>query len=247
MTDKLLVVPAWWFSPRALEAIPANLAALDELRRRCEVVMFAWPCVRGGAAVGTDWREIVDALVARTDRRTHLLAVGVPAVGLMAASRGAPCSFINCGVYWPAATLRAVGQHDFADYTERPFPARSYFFVRQVLRGASERKVHEVATIIDAEVDWELARQVFESYHSIDLLAERAVVSAPALYLATPAEELNPGGIQGFIRMAPNTQVRQLRRWPDRMDEEESGRELAAHVLDFLSQLEELSSDAGPE
>lgn len=238
MVDKLLIVPAWWYSPRALEAIPANLSALDELGRHFEIETFVWPCVHGGASLGTEWREIVDALVSRLDARTHLLALGVPGIGLMVASRGAPRSFINSGRYVPAATLRAVGQHDFADYTERPFPARSYFFVRQVLKGASERQVHEVASIIDAEVDWELAREAFESYHTIDLVAERAFVDVPALYLAAPAEEPDGEGVQGFRSLVPKTEVRQLSRWPDRMDEEETGRELARHIIEFVEGLD---------
>ena len=89
MAEQLLVVPAWWFSPRALEAIPANLSALDELRSHFEVDIFVWPCVHGGAEVGPDWREVVGALVSRVEARTHLLAVGVPGIGLMVASQAA--------------------------------------------------------------------------------------------------------------------------------------------------------------
>jgi hypothetical protein len=241
VADRLFIVPAWWFSPRALEATPANLAALDSLRAHFDVETFIWPCVRGGASVGTAWHDIVNAVVDRIDSKTHLLAIGVPGIGLMAATRGAPRSFINSGLYVPAATLRALGQHEFADYTQRPFPARSYFFVRQVLKGASEEKIHEVASIIDAEVDWGLALQVVESYHTLDLIAERALVQAPALYLATPGEELDSGGVRGFKLLAPQTQVRQLHRWPDRMDEEEAGRELAIHVIEFVQQLEKPS------
>lgn len=233
----------WWWSPDHCEEIPAIRRALDEFRREFEVTVFHWPCLYGGARVGTDWQAVVANLSDSLDSDTHLVTMGGSALALVAlGTAGAEArSFATDGLTVPPATLEALDLPTMAEGSAALFQLESgYQFARLHMQGADEETLDSTARRLDSDIDLNALRRMLASYETLDLVAEAPRVDLPTLYLDPPLPLAASSGHEVrdiFLRFAPEASVGELIVWPNRLHEESCGRDLSRAVLQFLRKI----------
>lgn len=104
------------------------------------------------------------------------------------------------------------------------------------MAGADEEMWTEVARAFDSDVDWNLARKQMALAEELDLEVDSPrLEKVPTLYLDSP---LSVAGFEEmtevFLRYAPNARVERLSIWPGRLQDPESGLDLAGKATAFI-------------
>jgi hypothetical protein len=93
-----------------------------------------------------------------------------------------------------------------------------------------------VAHAFDVDVDWAQAREQMSLAEELDLEVDPPrLQKIPTLYLDSP---LSVAGFaemtEVFLRYAPNARVERLSIWPGRLQDPESGLDLARKAIAFI-------------
>jgi hypothetical protein len=248
MTERIVFVPGWFFSPAACEQVPAIRTALDAFREGHEVEVFRWPCTRGGPDAPPTWAGAAGALREQLDGDCHVVSMGAAtAVSLMALDgQGERVgSYVAAGMSTPPATLREAGLDSVAAGAEAMFNwMRSYQYIRLVMQGASEDVWTRTADMMDLDVDWDHTVALQRSMGELNLIARAPKITCPTLYLDSP---LNVAGFADvrdiFLRLVPGARVEELEVWPSRLQEKATGLDLTRKALPFIGKGSALSRD----
>jgi hypothetical protein len=241
MAERVLVTPPWGFSPRALEAFPAGRAFLEDLRSLYRVEVFRWPVLVGDDRSAGDWRTIVSSIQSEFSSDCHLVCTGGASTSSLLAlsnSPGAVHSLVAEGLVLPEATLRAVGLKSLAEVVRVLQPSDrswSHQLTRLTMTNSSEEEIEETAHLIEEDIDWAKIDEASRSYNGVDLVEEGVRIDLPTLYLQGQMplagyEEMR----DVFLRFVPHAQTGTLSKWPQELDDEESGHELARVTTAFL-------------
>ena len=244
MQPRVLFVPTWLISPDACEALPAIRSALEDLRKRFTVDVFAWPWVAGGKSSANGLSGTAEQLRASMSQDCHVVTMGSGTVNLLIALDGneeLAASLTCAGFSVPPATLRSLDRPSVASGASAMFRWKSsYQYVRLVMPGADEEVWTEAAKVLDRDVDWQRAGVTLQEMEECDLEVSGPRVSAiPALYLDSP---LSVAGFaemtEIFLRYVPQAKVEELAAWPGRMQDSETGRDLSRKVIAFIEAVE---------
>jgi hypothetical protein len=240
---RVLFVPKWSISPAGCRLIPAVRTALDELRRRYEVEIFAWPTVRLDKPGRLNWEDAVSALRSSFADDQHVVAMAPSPVALCLMAldgRSQMASFVAPGIVYPTATMRSFGIDTLADAIEAQGRFSSNFsWVRESMEEAREDEQHRFSEELDADIDWQLENELVESFRTIDLKRQKPDVSVPVLYLDLPYFEYREYPMRAsFLGLVPHAECGNLNTWPLRMHLDEPGHEFAAVVTAFIDRVE---------
>lgn len=240
MPPQVLFVPGWLLPARACEKVPGIRAALDEFRKRFEVNLYSWPWTVDGRKDATSWEAMLADLRSAMGGDRHVVAMGAATLQLLLALKDhedQAASLTCAGFSVPPGTLRSLGHHSVANAAAAMFRWQSsYQYVRLVMAGADEEMWTEVARAFDSDVDWNLARKQMALAEELDLEVDSPrLEKVPTLYLDSP---LSVAGFEEmtevFLRYAPNARVERLSIWPGRLQDPESGLDLAGKATAFI-------------
>jgi hypothetical protein len=243
MPPRLLFVPGWLLPARASEKFPAVKAALDEFRKRFEVEVYSWPWTVDGQREAHTWDQMLTDLRAAMGGDRHVVGMGAATLQLLLALKDhedRAASLTCAGFSVPPGTLRSLGHPSVASAAAAMFSWQStYQYVRLVMAGADEELWTEVARALDVDVDWKLAREQMSQAEDLDLeIDPPRLKEIPTLYLDAP---LSVAGFaemtEVFLRYAPHARVEELRMWPGRLQDPESGLDLAIKATAFIQEI----------
>jgi hypothetical protein len=240
-------------SAEVCESLPGISSALTELRRYMDVVIFRWPCTAGGAQAGPGWQGVAEAMTATIEaeaaahgRPVTFLAMPDAAPIALAAIPGHESSvagFISASIHFSNGTLRALGMTAMVDFlnsaartseaAEEGSHARR--FLRFAMDEGADEDIEQAAVHVDATIDWECWDTFFQTYHEgFNLMALSPLPVVPTLYLDPPSKVYAGGEkVAVFTKLFPRAEVQQLNDWPARLQDANSGHELAEKVLAF--------------
>ncbi|HET9200596.1 MAG TPA: hypothetical protein VFO84_06435 [Dehalococcoidia bacterium] len=249
MSRRLVVVPSTLFSPRTVEAVPSNRAALERLRSELEVSVYTWPYMDGGPQVSATWQGEVTALRELLAEDCHVLSFGgTAALAIVAISGCKSVRSLTCdGMFPPPATLRRLGQHSAAEAAEVTIRASRIGlsqYVRYLLPQGSAGEISQFIELMDRDIDWAREQEHANSYASLDLVQENVLVEVPALCLQLPiaiAGYDEDGAI--LKRFVPRVAVEPFEPWG--FNDSAGGARLAERVLRFVGEVEQERSQAG--
>lgn len=240
MPPRVLFVPGWLVSAGACEKVTGISAALAEFRKRFQVDVYHWPWMVGGRREAASWEGVLDDLRGAMGRECHVVAMGAATGNLLLALRDhedAAATLTCAGFSVPPGTLRALGLMSVAGAAAAMFRWQSnYQYVRLVMAGADEQTWTSVAHAMDADVDWSLAARHMEKLEELDLEAERVRLSSvQTLYLDSPLQVAGYAEMtEIFLRFVPQARVEELKIWPGRLQDRESGLDLSGTVIPFI-------------
>jgi hypothetical protein len=248
VSERVLFLPHWNFSPRACEEVVAVRAALDRLRVKHDLEVFPWPWFVEERSVGPTFEEgakaLCEHLIQEPESRHVVAAPGGSAIMLMALARvNTVATFVMGGLSALPATLRAVGMRSVGDAaTVRPREATrgwgegwSNQAMRPVLEGASEEELRRVSHLVEGDLTREQAISLLSSYSDLDLLREADEVTIPTLYLQPSLALSGSAEMLEVVRLlAPGAKIDELAIWPGRLQDEASGHELADKASAFI-------------
>ena len=243
-------------SAQVCESLPGISSALTELRRTMDIAIFRWPCTAGGVPAGPSWREVAEAMAdtieaeaANHGRPVTLLAMPDAAPLFIAAIPGHEASvagFISASIHFSNGTLRALGMTALVDFlnsaartseaAEEPSGSHARRFLRFAMDEGSEEDIEQAAAHVDATIDWGCWDSFFQTYHEgFNLMALSPLPVVPTLYLDPPSKVYAGGEkVAVFTRLFPHAEVQQLTDWPARLQDANSGHELAGKVIAYL-------------
>jgi hypothetical protein len=238
--SRLLFVPGWLVPARACEEVPGIKAAIDEFRKRFEVETYSWPWTVDGRRSARSWEEMLDDLRSAMGGDRHVVTMGAATLQLLLALKdheNAAVSLTCAGFSVPPGTLRSIARNSEASAASAMFRWQSsYQYVRLVMAGADEDMWTDVAHAFDVDVDWAQAREQMSLAEELDLEVDPPrLQKIPTLYLDSP---LSVAGFaemtEVFLRYAPNARVERLSIWPGRLQDPESGLDLARKAIAFI-------------
>jgi hypothetical protein len=236
--EQVLFVPIWTISAECCESIAGIRALLDDLRAAFDVSVFQSPARRGSLAKEATIDAAVEVFAAAFPADGHVVTMGgSTALVLTALGRTGKAvrSLSVAGMWVPGATLRALGMPDIADVAVgTPNFNSSYQYFRLVMEGASEEQIDTTARQANAEIDGAFAAELSVPFGALNLTREPPVL-APTLYLDSPLPVAGFAEVtELFLKLAPQAEVETLDRWPGRLHERETGRDLSSKVIPFI-------------
>jgi hypothetical protein len=238
MPARVLFVPNWAMSPRAVEELPGVRQALDDFRALYEVEVFVHPWVKGRDEAACSWSAQVAAIREQLTEDHHLVVMGTAVAAALLAASGAegPRSFTAAGMVTPPTTLHALGHSELANVFVSAWEGgSSYQYIRLVMEGAPEEVWDRYAHMMDSDLDWPRFLDELDSFRAANLLQQKPALRSPALYLDSPlpvasyAEQRD-----AFLTLVPHAEVRELELWPGHLHEKASGRDPSQKALPFI-------------
>jgi hypothetical protein len=237
--ERVFFLPATVISPPGCKNLPAVSALVERIRQTYEIDVYVHPWFQRAQGLPPDRRDHVKALRDSIGEGCHVLTMGTVAeLAMMALDRrhGGPNvkSLVAAGMYPFSGTLRALDLEPMAIAMKAQSRfLTSYNNVRAMMQGATADETQAAVDDLDAAVDWDYWMRSEPSYSEFNLLADGPVVDAATLFLHSP---LDPDHVmsQAFLRIVPDAEVGQLDVWPTRMQDADSGIELATKAMAFF-------------
>jgi hypothetical protein len=238
MRERVLFVPIWTISAECCETIAGIRALLDDLRARFEVEVFQSPARRERLASEPTMEAALGVFERALPENGHVLTMGgSTALVLAALGRTARSvrSLSAAGMWVPGATLRALGRADIADVAVgTPNFNSSYQYFRLVMEGASDEQIDAAARQANADIDGAFAADLSTPLSALNLTREPPV-RVPTLYLDSPLPVAGFAEMTDlFVSLVPHAEVQPLERWPGRLHERATGRDVSEKVIPFI-------------
>jgi hypothetical protein len=242
MPGRLVVLPSTLFSPRTVEAVPSNRAALDRLRAELTVEVFHWPYMKGGPPVASTWQGEMNALREMLAEDCHVLSFGgTAALAVVAMDDCSTVRSFTCdGMFPPPATLRHLGLASLAEAAEVTIRASRTGlpqYVRYLMQDGTAGDVANFVRLMEEDIDWAREQEHGDSCASLDLLEESPLLEAPALCLQLPIPIAGYDEDATILRrFVPRAVVEPFEPWG--FNDTAGGVRLAERVLSFMREVE---------
>jgi hypothetical protein len=241
VSETMVLLPWWPFSPEVFGSLPFYKAMLAILGKRFDVSVARHQWIVGDRMTTAPPRTVDDLAGAFAQYVTadgHLVATGGTGVfALIATSRHQPQlkSFVFDSFPAPPATLGAMGMSGLADLAAvalRVEPAGLRDLIPMAMPASDQAEVAGLIARVRPTIDWDHCSAVFQLAQEVNLLELEIVLPKATLFLA------NPVAFPGLLdrRMArtlfPDIEV-QTREASDIMDPEK-GAHFAEQILDHI-------------